>query len=220
MPLCDLLVNPPTYSSTETVTTCVLHPVPPIPKSSQLYLLDHWRIYSPEHFHCKLCIEPQTFDGLVSHIIDHPVFYNNSNNSQTAVHIQLCIFLFCAGHYGNASSWEDTAQWAGISVGGVEKCTDHVMVALLSYHDEVIHLADAVEKEKSKAYVGETVCSEWCGGFLLADGSKFPFYQHPGLHGDAWFDKDGTYSVHLTYCLGNSDPHDLDTYNLLLCLMT
>ena len=119
---------------------------------------------------------------------------------------------------------EDTAQWAGISVGGVEKCTDHVMVALLSYHDEAIHLPDAVEKEKSKAYVGETVCSEWHGGFLLADGSKFPLYQCPGLHGDVWFDKDGTYSmdcqVHFTYCLGDSDPHNLDTYSLLLCLMT
>ena len=119
---------------------------------------------------------------------------------------------------------EDTAQWAGISVGGVEKCTDHVMVALLSYHDEAIHLPDAVEKEKSKAYVGKTVCSEWCGGFLLADGSKFLFYQCSGLHGDARFDKDGTYlmycQVHFTYCLSNSDPHDLDTYSLLLCLMT
>ena len=106
---------------------------------------------------------------------------------------------------------EDTAQWAGISVGGVEKCTDCVMVALLSCHDKVIHLPDAVEKEKSKAYVSETVCSKWHGGFLLADGTKFPFYQCPGLHGDAWFDKDGTYlmdcQVCFTYYLGNSDPH-------------
>ena len=105
----------------EIATTCVLHPAPPILKSSQLYLLDHWRIYSPECFRHKLHIESQTFDSLISCIIDHPVFYNNSNNSQLAVHIQLCIFLFCAGHYGNALSLEDTAQWAGISVGGVEK---------------------------------------------------------------------------------------------------
>jgi hypothetical protein len=207
----------------EIVTTCVLHPAPPIPKSSQLHLLDYWRIHSPERFRHKLRIEPQTFDGLISRIIDHSVFYNNSNNRQLVVHIQLCIFLFRAGHYGNASSPEDTAQWVGISVGGVEKCTDRVVVALLSYHDEAIHLPDTAEKEKSKAYVGETVCSEWHGGFLLADGSKFLFYQRPGSHGDAWFDKDRTYSidcqVHFTYCLGNSDPHD-DTYSLLLRLMT
>ena len=73
-----------------------------------------------------------------------------------------------------------TAQWVGISVGGVEKCTDRVMVALLLCHDKAIHLPDAVEKERSKLYVGETMCPKWCGGFLLAD---------------VWFDKDGAYSM-------------------------
>ena len=97
-------------------TTCVLNPAPPVPKSSQLHLLDHWKIHSPEHFHRKLCVEPQMFDRLVSCIKDHPVFHNNSNNSQLPICIQLCIFLFCAGHYGNTSSPEDTAQWAEISV--------------------------------------------------------------------------------------------------------
>lgn len=176
-------------------TTRVLNPAPPIPKSSQLHLLDHWRAHNPERFRRKLRVEPQTFDGLVSRIEDHPIFHNNSNNSQLPVYIQLYIFLFRAGHYGNASSPEDTAQWAGISVGGVEKSTDRVIVALLSCHDEAVHLPDAVEKENSKSYVGNSVCPEWRGGFLLADGSKFPFYQRPGLHGDAWFDKDGTYSI-------------------------
>ncbi|KAF8225523.1 hypothetical protein L208DRAFT_1305931, partial [Tricholoma matsutake] len=206
---------------TKIVTTRVLHPVPPIPKSSQLYLLDHWRIHSSKCFHHKLRVEPQTFDALISRIIDHPIFYNNSNNSQLAVHIQLCIFLFCAGHYGNALSPKDTAQWAGISVGGVEKCTDCVMVALLSCHDKAIHLPDAMEKEKSKAYVSETVCSKWHGSFLLADGAKFPFYQCPGLHGDAWFDKDGTYSmdcqVHFTYYLSNSVIQILMTWTPIVC---
>jgi hypothetical protein len=189
-------------------TTRVLNPAPPILKSSQLHLLDQWRIHSPERFRRKLHVEPQTFDSLVSRIEDHPIFYNNSNNSQLPVYIQLYIFLFRAGHYGNASSPEDTAQWAGISVGGVEKCTDRVIVALLSCHDNAIHLPDAEEKESSKSYVGEAVCPEWRGGFLLADGSKFPFYQRPGLHGDAWFDKDGTYSIDCQvciYCLRNSD---------------
>ncbi|KAF8229934.1 hypothetical protein L208DRAFT_1284485 [Tricholoma matsutake] len=142
-------------------TTRILHPAPPIPKNSQLQLLDHWRLHSPECFCCKLCVEPQTFDSLLSLIKDHPIFHNNSNNDQLAIHIQLSVFLFCAGHYGNASSPEDTAQWAGISVGGVEKCTDHVIVALLSFHDEAIHLPDAIEKESSKSYVDEAVA--WNG---------------------------------------------------------
>jgi hypothetical protein len=181
-------------------TTRVLNPAPPIPKASQLHLLDHWRIHSPERFRRRLRVEPQTFDSLVSRIEDHPIFHNNSNNNQLPVYIQLYIFLFRAGHYGNASSPEDTAQWAGVSVGGVEKCTDRVIVALLSCHDEVIHLPDAMEKESSKSYVREAVCSEWCGGFLIVDGSKFPFYQRPGLHGDAWFDKDGMYSIDCQVC--------------------
>ncbi|KAF8236445.1 hypothetical protein L208DRAFT_1251442 [Tricholoma matsutake] len=173
---------------------------------SQLQLLDHWRLHSPECFRCKLCIEPQTFDSLLSLIKDHPIFHNNSNNDQLAIHIQLSVFLFCAGHYGNASSPKDTAQWAGISVGGVEKCTDHVIVALLSFHDEAIHFPDAVEKESLKSYVDEAVCPEWQGGFLLADGSKFPLYQRPGLHGNAWFDKDGAYSID---CQFITTPHNL-----------
>jgi hypothetical protein len=183
--------------------TRVLYPAPPIPKCSQLHLLDHWRAHSPERFCRKLRVEPQTFDSLVAKIEDHPIFHNNSNNFQLPVHIQLCIFLFRAGHYGNSSSPEDTAQWSGISVGAVQKSTDRVVIALLSHHDEAIHLPDAVEKEQSKAYVEEVVCPEWRDGFLLADGSKFPSYQRPGLHGDAWFDKDGAYSidcqVHLIY---------------------
>ena len=74
------------------------------------------------------------------------------------MYIQLSIFLFCAGHYGNASSPEDTAQWAGVSVGGVEKSTDHVIVALLSCHDEAVHLPDAVEKE-IRSHMLVTLCA-------------------------------------------------------------
>jgi hypothetical protein len=181
--------------------TRVLYPAPPVPKCSQLHLLDHWRVHSPERFCRKLRVEPQTFDSLVAQIEDHPVFHNNSNNSQLPIHIQLGIFLFRSGHYGNASSPEDTAQWSGVSVGAVEKSTDRVIIALLSHHDEAIHLPDAIEKEQSKAYVEDALCAEWRGGFLLADGSKFPFYQRPGLHGDAWFDKDGAYSIDCQVCL-------------------
>ena len=43
----------------------------------------------------------------------------------------------------------------GISVGGVEKCTDCVVVTLLSHHDEAIHFPEASEKEDAKDYVEE-----------------------------------------------------------------
>lgn len=201
--------------------TRVLYPAPPIPKCSQLHLLDHWRVHSPERFCRKLRVDPETFDCLVTQIKDHPIFHNNSNNSQLPVHIQLCIFLFRAGHYGNSSSPEDAAQWSGVSVGAVEKSTDRVVISLLSHHDEAIHFPDAIEKEQSKAYVEEAVCPEWRDGFLLADGTKFPFYQRPGLHGDAWYDKDGAYSIDcqvllIYYCFYENNKYS----SSLQCLIT
>ena len=188
----------------EIQTTRILQLAPPLPKCSQLHILDHWRVHSPDRFRRKLRVEPETFDALVDQIKEDSIFYNNSNCPQLPVHLQLSIFLFRAGHYGNAASPEDTAQWAGISVGGVEKCTDRVIIALLSHHDEAIHLPEADEKEDSKNYVAKQVCPEWHGGYLLADGSKFPFFQHPGLHGDAWFDKDGEYSIDCQVCVSMS----------------
>ena len=75
------------------LTTCVLNPAPPVPKSSQLHLLDHWRIHSSDCFCRKLCVEPQMFDHLVSHIEDHPVFYNDSNNSQLSSYVSSSFML-------------------------------------------------------------------------------------------------------------------------------
>jgi hypothetical protein len=109
--------------------------------------------------------------------------------------LQLCVFLVRIGHYGNAASPEDVAQWVGISVGDVEKCTDRIIIALLSVHDNAIHLPDADEKEDAKNYVEGLTCPEWCDRFLLVNGTKFALFQHPGLHGNAWFDKGGEYSM-------------------------
>ena len=173
--------------------THVLYPAPPIPKCSQLHLLVTGgliaRNFSVASF--VLSRRPSTVLLPRSKTI---LSFTITPTIPSSQYIS-CIFLFCAGHYGNSSSPEDTAQWSGISVGAVEKSTDRVVISLLSHHDEAIHLLDAVEKEQSKAYVEEVVCPEWRDGFLLADGSKFPFYQRPGLHGDAWFDKDGAYSI-------------------------
>ena len=173
----------------------VLQQAPPVLKSSQLHLLDNWRLYSPERFRRKLHVEPNTFDSLVALIMDNPVFSNQSNCPQLPVHLQLSVFLFRTGHYGNAASPEDAAQWAGISVGAVEKCTDRVIIALLSHHDDAVHFPDTDDKEQAKSFIEEQTCEEWRNGFLLVDGTKFALFQRPGLHGDAWFDKDGEYSI-------------------------
>jgi hypothetical protein len=177
------------------LTSRVLFEAPPVVKSPQLHLLEEWRTSSPDRFRRKLRVDPDTFDGLVALIEAHEIFSNNSNCPQLPVPLQLSVFLFRAGHYGNAASPEDVAQWAGISVGGVEKCTDRVIISLLSLHDEAIHFPGADDKERAKAFVEANSCPEWRGGFLVVDGTKIPLFQRPGLHGDTWFDKDGGYSV-------------------------
>jgi hypothetical protein len=79
-----------------------------------------------------------------------------------------------------------------------------------------ICLPSEEEKELSKNWAEVSVCPEWRGGYLTADGTKFAFYERPGLHGDAWFDKNKDYSAdcqvnilfkavnyaHLSYDLG------------------
>lgn len=114
---------------------------------------------------------------------------------QYPVSIQFAIFLVRAGHYGNASSVAEVALWAGVSVGLVRKATLWVMIALLSLHDKAIHLPTEEEKELSKDWAEVSVCPEWRGGYLTADGTKFAFFERPGLHGDAWFDKNKDYSA-------------------------
>jgi hypothetical protein len=69
------------------------------------------------------------------------------------------------------------------------------MVALLSLHDECVHLPTAEEWESVKAWVTEQACPEWRDGYLMVDGTKFSLFQQPGLHGDAWFDKNQAYSL-------------------------
>jgi hypothetical protein len=177
--------------------TRVLYPAPSVPKMSQLPLLDHFREYSPARWRRKLRVEPSTFDTLLGLIQLDPVFHNNSNHPQLPVEMQLAVFLFRAGHHGNGASPEDTAAWSGLSVGGVDKCTDRVLVALLELHDRAVSLPEGPEKEAAKEWVEAQSCPEWRDGFLVVDGSKIPFFQRPGLHGDAWFDKDKQYSMDL-----------------------
>lgn len=179
----------------EILTTRVLEPGARVPKSSQLHLLDDFSENNLRLFRKKLRMDPETFHALVERIADHPIFYNNSNVTQAPPKVQLAIFLNRVGHYGNAASPEDIAQWAGGSAGWVDKCTNRVMVALLSLHDEAIHLPTAEEKEEAKAWVEGETCEEWRNGFLLVDGTKFPVFQRPGLHGDAWYDKNKDYSL-------------------------
>jgi hypothetical protein len=65
----------------------------------------------------------------------------------------------------------------------------------LSLHDKAIMMPPEEEKEQAKAYMKSMTCLEWCNGFLFVDGTKFVLFQKPGLHGEAWFDKNKNYSI-------------------------
>ena len=93
------------------------------------------------------------------------------------------------------SSPEYIAQWAGVSVGMVINVTYRCLIGFLSLYDEAVVMPPEEEKEQAKEYVEVATCPEWQNGFLLADGTKFPLFQKPGLHGEAWFDKNKDYSI-------------------------
>ncbi|KIN99221.1 hypothetical protein M404DRAFT_30648 [Pisolithus tinctorius Marx 270] len=119
----------------------------PMMHASQLPLLDHFAIHRPLLFQKKLRVDPVIFDDILDQISDHYIFLNKLNNKQLPVAVQLAIFLFCVGHYSNASSPEDAAQWAGVSVRTVINCTHWVMAALLDKHDNFIYVPDVRSPE-------------------------------------------------------------------------
>jgi hypothetical protein len=86
------------------------------------------------------------------------------------------------------------------------------MVALLTLHDELIHLPTSEEKESVKGWVAGKSCPEWRDRYLMVDGTKFALFQWPGLHGDAWFDKNHNYSL-------DCQMHTLPIYFLSLLLL-
>ena len=118
------------------------HPEEPLLKASQLPLLVHFAEHRPDKFCKKLHIYPVVFNDILQEISDHPIFQNWSNNRQMPISIQLAIFLYHAGHYGNTCSPDNVAQWAGVSVGTVMNCTHHVMASLLDQHDRFIYIPD------------------------------------------------------------------------------
>jgi len=183
------------------LTACILEVCVPVKKLGQLDLhLTNFRQHHPDRFRKKLRVSPLVFDRLVELIEDHSIFHNNSNVPQRPIPIQLAIFLVHVGHYGNASSPEYVAQWAGVCVGTVINATYRCLVAFLALHDEAVMMPPEEEKEQAKAYVEGVTCPEWRNGFLLTDRTKFVLFQKPGLHGEAWFDKNKDYSIDCQVC--------------------
>ncbi|KIK90478.1 hypothetical protein PAXRUDRAFT_801702, partial [Paxillus rubicundulus Ve08.2h10] len=82
-----------------------------VPKASTLHLA--WQYIQNESNHHRfthlLRVSPTVFEVLLDLIQDHPIFTNNSNNSQTPVQTQLAVTLYRMGRYGNGACLEDIA---------------------------------------------------------------------------------------------------------------
>ncbi|KIK33477.1 hypothetical protein CY34DRAFT_99522 [Suillus luteus UH-Slu-Lm8-n1] len=193
----------------EVERACIFHkPDQPPPRAPQLHMLVHHKEHRPHLFRQKLRVNPEIFDNILDQISDHPIFHNQSNNPQLPVSIQLAIFLNRAGHYGNAISLEDVAQWAGVSVGSVINCTNRVMVALLEEHDQFIFFPDDNSEDAELAWrFAETrTCPEWRGGYLAIDGSTMDLFAKPAYFGETFYDRKSKYSLG---CQAVIMPHNL-----------
>ena len=98
-----------------------------------------------------LCVSAPIFDHILNQISIHPIFHNNSNNRQLLVAVQLAIFLFHVGHYGNAVALDYVAQWAGVSIGSVVNCTNRVMVAVLDEHNLFVNIPPGDSEDMERA---------------------------------------------------------------------
>ena len=82
-----------------------------IPKIGNLHLAWEYAQNPSDHhrFINMLRVTPLVFQTILNLIEEHPVFTNNSNNSQTSVEQQLAVTLYCMGQcltsgYGS-NSW-------------------------------------------------------------------------------------------------------------------
>ena len=181
----------------------VLNHVPvPMMRVPQLPLLDHFADYQPHLFHKKLRIDSQIFDRILEQISGSDIFIPKGNQPQLPISIQLAIFLNHAGHYGNAISLEDIAQWAGVSVGLVKNYSNQVMVALLQQHDHFLAIPaeDSEDAEIARNWVEECSCPGWRNGIFAADRSAINLFKKPGIYGETFYDRKSQYSLNCQVC--------------------
>ena len=94
------------------------------------FTLETYKTLWPNLFRQDLRVSLDIFNKIIAKILDHPVFFNNSNHPQAPVEDQLAVMLFCFGHYDNAVSLERVKKWAGILKGIVKLATCQVMTAV------------------------------------------------------------------------------------------
>ncbi|KIJ41641.1 hypothetical protein M422DRAFT_172029 [Sphaerobolus stellatus SS14] len=172
-----------------------------IPRTSEqlLMTLGVYKQQFPDIFKSFLRIQPNTFDQLLRHIKDHPVFHNRSNNVQIPVDRQLAVALYRFGHFGNAASLTKVACWAGMGYGTVNLCMRHVLSALCdqAFRQGMMRWPTTQEIEEAKQWVKQLTCAAWRNGWSMVDGTLVPLFARPGFYGNSWYDRKSSYSMNV-----------------------
>ena len=171
----------------------------PVLKSGSLHLAWEYAQSPSDHhrFVNMLHVSPEVFQAIVTLIRDHPIYSNNSGNSQEAVEVQLGVTLYRLGRYGNGASLEDIARFAGCSEGAVELYTQRCFRAIEALHDAFVCLPTAAEKEREKCWVDEHLGFKgtWREGWVMYDGTIVPLYAKPAVNGEAYFTHKSNYGL-------------------------
>ena len=143
-----------------------------------------------------------TFDRLVERLQHQSVFQNDGYQQQIPVERQILIALKRFGTYGNNSSLQAIAHWAGIGKGTVHRVTRRVIVAVFESGMQKDHIRWSLEgsetREAAKQWVEDIgASSEWRDGWCMIDGTTISLFEKSHYYGDAFFDRKSRYSINV-----------------------
>jgi hypothetical protein len=150
-----------------------------------------------------------TFNLLVQSIQNHPIFHNDSNNPQKAVHIQLACTLERLGCCGNGASVSKFArQWR---IGTLY--LNRVMTAIRSLKERYIRWPSQNEKQRIKNQFKTKFGFPGCIGAM--DGTDVKFNTRPSIDGSSWFSRKKIYGFNIPLCC--DDRHCITYYEVGWC---
>ncbi|KAF0732863.1 hypothetical protein Ae201684_010188 [Aphanomyces euteiches] len=130
-----------------------------------------------------------SFVQIVSIIEEHHVFTDQSTISQAPVYQQFLVFLTKLGRFGNGVSVGIIAHYFGLSEGLVSVYCNRIVIALLDIESRVVFWPDGHERRLIASRIEMEHVFEGCAGFV--DGTLFPVYSRPSVHGEDYFCRKG-----------------------------
>ncbi|POW22213.1 hypothetical protein PSHT_01506 [Puccinia striiformis] len=136
----------------------------------------------------------KSFYSLADALKDHHIFYNNSNNPQAPVEMQLLVALSHLGMYGNGGSPHVLAQYYNISPGSVENYTNRCILAIIeTLEKKHVYWPNAQQRATFTATLAGRTVFDRCIGFV--DGAIFPLTSAPTKHKEDYWMRKMVYAV-------------------------